>query len=112
PDEPLPPQGTLGFRVQLYGMLQWGDLFTARQKVALAVLTRGVWERPASDDGAVREGMAILVDRMADGNSALSSWLSSREEVKHVFARQALPIVWDFAEVFLFSDATRVSTEP
>ena len=33
PDEPLPPIGTLGFRVQRYGMLQWGDLFTARQKV-------------------------------------------------------------------------------
>jgi putative DNA methylase len=33
PDEPLPPQGTLGFRVQLYGMTQWGDLFTARQKM-------------------------------------------------------------------------------
>ena len=38
PDEPLPPIGTLGFRVQRYGMLQWGDLFTARQKVALATL--------------------------------------------------------------------------
>ena len=25
PDEPLPPIGTLGFRVQRYGMLQWGE---------------------------------------------------------------------------------------
>ena len=40
PDEPLPPIGTLGFRVQRYGMLQWGDLFTARQKVALVELAR------------------------------------------------------------------------
>jgi putative DNA methylase len=32
PDEPLPPVGTLGFRVQRYGMLQWGDLFTARRR--------------------------------------------------------------------------------
>ena len=32
PDEPLPSIGTLGFRVQRYGMLRWGDLFTARQK--------------------------------------------------------------------------------
>ena len=31
PDEPLPPIGMLGFRVQRYGMLQWGNLFTARQ---------------------------------------------------------------------------------
>ena len=35
PDEPLPPIGTLGFRVQRYGMVQWSDLFTARQKVSL-----------------------------------------------------------------------------
>ena len=27
PDEPLPPVGTLGFRVQRYGMRRWGDLF-------------------------------------------------------------------------------------
>ncbi len=26
PNEPLPPIGTLGFRVQRYGMLNWGDL--------------------------------------------------------------------------------------
>ncbi len=32
PDEPLPPVGTLGFRVQRYGMAKWGDLFTTRQK--------------------------------------------------------------------------------
>ena len=38
PNELLPPIGTLGFRVQRYGMLQWGDLFTARQKVALGKL--------------------------------------------------------------------------
>ena len=46
PDEPLPPIGTLGFRVQRYGMLQWGDLFTARQKVALQTLAAGF---PATD---------------------------------------------------------------
>ncbi len=39
PDEPLPPIGTLGFRVQRYGMLHWGDLFTARQKLALVTLS-------------------------------------------------------------------------
>ena len=35
PDEPLPPIGTLGFRVQRYGMAKWGDLFTARQKASV-----------------------------------------------------------------------------
>jgi hypothetical protein len=35
PDEPLPPDGTIGFRVQKYGMKTWGDLFTPRQALAL-----------------------------------------------------------------------------
>ena len=35
PTEPLPPQGTLGFRVQLYGMKEWSDLYTPRQLLAL-----------------------------------------------------------------------------
>lgn len=38
PNEPLPPIGTLGFRVQRYGMMHWGDLFTARQKMMLTGL--------------------------------------------------------------------------
>ncbi|GIW94559.1 MAG: hypothetical protein KatS3mg110_2600 [Pirellulaceae bacterium] len=58
PDEPLPPVGTLGFRVQRYGMLQWGDLFTARQKVALVTLGRLARERPREDGDAVRTAMA------------------------------------------------------
>ena len=45
PDELLPPVGTLGFRVQRYGIVQWGDLFTARQKLALVWLRR----RPFND---------------------------------------------------------------
>ncbi|GIW70822.1 MAG: hypothetical protein KatS3mg102_0364 [Planctomycetota bacterium] len=48
PDEPLPRRRSdaAAFRVQRYGMLQWGDLFTARQKVALVTLARLVRERP------------------------------------------------------------------
>ncbi|MDP8013022.1 MAG: DUF1156 domain-containing protein, partial [Nanoarchaeota archaeon] len=35
PDELLPPVGTLGFRIQRYGMNTWGDLFNSRQKLAM-----------------------------------------------------------------------------
>ena len=44
---------------------------------------------------------------LADGNASLASWLASREEVKHVFGRQALGMVWDFAAVDMRSEATR-----
>lgn len=44
PDEPLPPIGTLGFRIQRYGMTTWGDLFNARQKLALLTFAEKVRE--------------------------------------------------------------------
>ncbi|MET1124694.1 MAG: hypothetical protein ABWW66_05455 [Archaeoglobaceae archaeon] len=42
PDEELPPKETLGFRVQRYGTLKWGDLFNSRQKLALITFTEKV----------------------------------------------------------------------
>jgi adenine-specific DNA methylase len=103
PDEPLPPIGTLGFRVQRYGMLRWGDLFTARQKVALVELGRLV----SLSTEPLHNLLAIALNRVADGSASVSSWLASGEEVKHVYARQALPIVWDFGESNYMADASR-----
>jgi putative DNA methylase len=105
PDEPLPlMSGT--FNVPLYGMNRWGDLFTARQKVALVTLARAVRELPASVPEAVRLAMALVVNRCADYNSANCRWVSRGEFIGNTFTRQALPIVWDFAEVDPASNAT------
>ncbi len=97
PNEPLPPMGTLGFRIQRYGMLQWGDLFTARQKVSLATyasLIRSVSSLPVF--------LAVVLSRIANGSSSLCRWNPNpggfAEKIEATFARQALPIVWDFAE--------------
>ncbi|WP_420617289.1 DUF1156 domain-containing protein [Candidatus Palauibacter sp.] len=95
PDEPLPPIGTLGFRVQRYGMLQWGDLFAARQKVALAKIAQMV----RFDDSSSVPASDILVSRCSSFWSSLNMWVSQGEFVANVFGRQALPIVWDFCEV-------------
>ena len=103
PNEPLPPTGTLGFRVQRYGMLQWGDLFNARQKATLVQLGRHV----SLSTEPYRSLLAIALNRTADGSASLSGWLASGEEVKHVFARQALPIVWDFGEANYLASASR-----
>ncbi len=103
PDEPLPPIGTLGFNVQRYGMLQWGDLFTARQKVALVALSQSV----AALEESIRCLLAIAVNRIAGGGSSTSAWLASGEEVKHAIPRQALPIIWDFGESNCLATASR-----
>jgi len=106
PDEPLPPERTLGFRVQKYGMRTWGDLFTARQKLALATLARAVRELPAAVPEAVRLTMALVVNRCADRLSTICRWNVPGEKMEGTFSRQALPIVWDFAEVNPVSEAT------
>jgi putative DNA methylase len=114
PDEPLPPQGTLGFRVQLYGMLEWGNLFSARQALAITTFVRLVNEvgaKLSSDDKsdfrvALQSCLALAVDRLADKNASLTVWNSVGEKIEHVFGRQALPIAWDFPEVGIFSNST------
>ena len=107
PDEPTPVGGGRGagraFSLRRYGMEQWGDLFTARQKVVLAKLVSLTANAPAS----LAHLLGIALDRTADGSASVSTWLASGEEVKHVFARQALPIVWDFGESNYLSQASR-----
>ncbi|HEY1354056.1 MAG TPA: DNA adenine methylase, partial [Ktedonobacteraceae bacterium] len=125
------PEAALGFRVQNYGMTQHKDLFTSRQLVALTTFSDLVQEvrqqvftdAQASglpDDNlplhaggrgaqayadAVATYLALVVDRSVDRNSAICSWDSSpkMEALRNTFARQAIPMVWDFAEGNPFS---------
>lgn len=109
PTEPTPVGGGSGagraFSVQKYGMLQFGDLFTARQKVALGLLERLV---QGVDESAVAALLAFLVGRSATRSTSLCLWLShaDQETVWTTFGRQTLPIVWDFAEAVLTSEST------
>lgn len=104
PDEALPPIGTLGFRVQRYGMTRWRDVFTPRQLLTLATfgrLVRGVLAEDRAPDGfgvALRSCLALAVDRLADYQNTGCSWNPSGSALPHLFTRQALPIIWDFGE--------------
>jgi putative DNA methylase len=106
PDEPLPPTGTLGFRIQRYGMLRWGDLFTARQKLALLALpttVRNAAERHALGDG-ILEPISLALSRCSDFNSSLTTWAG--DFVRGTFGRAALPVVWDFCESFPLTETS------
>lgn len=119
------PDQALSFRVQAYGMTEWVDLFTNRQLTALTTLSdlvSEVRERVLNDAlaGEMEKGtrlekggsgaeayadavatyLGFAIDRIAAVNCALSRWNSatSKESVSDVFARQAIPMVWDFAE--------------
>lgn len=97
PDEPLPPVGTLGFRVQRYGMLQWSNLFAARQRVSMATLSRHVRVEGASSGcGAL---LALAFGRLSDQMSSLVRWLPTIEAVGSTFGRPTLSVAWDWCEI-------------
>src|SRR5690606_29510499 len=129
PDTDLPEQA-LGFRVQLYGMTKHRDLFTPRQLVALTTFSDLVAEareqvcRDAlaaglpDDDTPLREGgagarayaeavsvyVAFAVGRGSDYWSTIAT--PGEGFIRNTFARQAIPMTWDFAEANPFSDST------
>jgi adenine-specific DNA methylase len=111
PDEPTPAGGGSGagraFSVQKYGMVQWGDLFTARQKVAMAAFAAATRASDRTVSRECRDLLAIAVDRVGDATASLTGWLASGEEVKHVFSRPALQMVWDFGETNPLTEASR-----
>ena len=112
--ESLMPDGQLNhlrgfFNVVLYGMTTWGDLFSPRQALGLTTLVE-LLHRVApneSDPGfktAIQTCLALALDRCADKCASLVVWDNTRDMATHVFGRQALPMIWDFAEVNLLSD--------
>lgn len=98
PDEPLPPRGTLGFRIQAYGMSYWRDLFSSRQLLALATTARAIHDLARSESAEVTEVLALTADRLCDFNSTLSRWAPNRETSAATFGRHALPMLWSFCE--------------
>ncbi|MDR2422317.1 MAG: DUF1156 domain-containing protein [Deltaproteobacteria bacterium] len=47
--------------------------------------------------------LSFIIDKLADYHSTLCSWIPSLEAVRGSFARQALPMVWDYVEANPFS---------
>jgi putative DNA methylase len=85
------------------GCETFADLFTKRQLLALCCLAERV---SRLEDPAVRTLLAFAVDKMADYNSAHSRWTAAGEFIGDTFGRQAIPIVWSFAEINPFSGAS------
>ena len=115
------PEQALGLRVQNYGLRAHRDLFTARQLTALTTFSDLVGEvveivaRDAAHAGidargyaaAVATYLGFAVDKMAEGNSAQCTWspLPTKLHVVSTFGRQALSMIWDFAEANIFGNS-------
>ncbi|MBN1842595.1 MAG: DUF1156 domain-containing protein [Deltaproteobacteria bacterium] len=103
PDEPLPTKEShraVGSQLPLYGFKVWGDLFTERQKVVLVKLYDLI-----GDKGILTPFLGCAFSRVAMSDMSCTRWNAVAEKMQHTFGRQALPMVWDFAEVVLTANA-------
>lgn len=115
PDESVPLEDHQSFRTALYGLSTYRDLFTPRQLLTLLTLCKYV--RKAHDQclastgntdfaTAVASYLTLLVGRVADRGSTLCHWDNTAEKTANTYARQALPMVWDFSEANPFGGAS------
>jgi len=123
PDMAL-PDNPRDFKTPNYGLTKFGDLFTPRQLVALTTFSDLVGEAiercrqdalaaGLPDDGvgldaggtgatayaqAVGVYLAFALSKQADLGNSLCRWESIAQCPRQLFGRQAIPMVWDFAE--------------
>jgi putative DNA methylase len=129
-----PSRGTWASNAQgrIYGFKTFGDYFTPRQLVGLTTFSDLVTETRerirldaaaygAPDDGkllcdggtsatAYAEAIAVYltfgINKLADRGSTICGWDNSRDSLRNTFGRQAIPMVWDFAEANPFSESS------
>jgi putative DNA methylase len=129
------PTGTLptnprDFKTPNYGMTEWADLFTNRQLTALTTfsdLVSEVRERvlkdaatagsrpgaPLANGGtdaeayadAVAVYLSLSASKMSVFHCTIARWRSDADKTAPAFGRQAIPMVWDFAEAQPFAGA-------
>ncbi len=116
----------------IYGLDEFHKLFTNRQLTALTTFSDLVAEaQKKAEKDAVEAGMAddsaplseggqgaraygeavgvylgFVISKLADRGSSICSWDSSREGLRNTFGRQAIPMVWDYAEGNPFSHSS------
>ncbi len=130
PEQEL-PNDPRNFWTVSYGLTKYADLFTHRQLMALTTFSDLVTEARArveedagkailpEDKNPLRDGgigsrayaesvsvyLGIALSRLSDICNSLCRWESSKTQVRNLFGRQAIPMLWDYAENGLFSRA-------
>lgn len=125
------PTNPRWFSPPAFGMTDYSQLFTSRQLTALTTFSALVGEaQKKAEADAVAAGMfndhialadggtgaraygeavgvylAFVIDKVADYNSSLCHWQTAGGKAANTFSRQAIPMVWDFAEANVFADA-------
>jgi len=118
PDEPTPEGKGKGaeraFSVRNYGLNTWGDLFNSRQKLALITFVDKVREayQKMVEEGydeeyakAVVTYLGLNFNRFASYCSTLGYWHVTGEKMSPAMQRQAIAMVFDYAESNPFAES-------
>lgn len=96
-----------------FGISKWAELFTARQMLCLLAFAASVHraERQLAALGtppdmarAILSYLGLLTDRLAAYGNSFCGWNYHEQAVGSLFGRQAIPMVWDFAEVSILAE--------
>lgn len=119
PSEPINPirpfKNTRGLSaVTRIGCESFIDLYNGRQALTIYtlynILKRIRFEEEFPTDkgiaDAIQLALAFAIDRSVSQNTSMSRWDATRLTIKGAFSKQALAVVWDFAEANPFSGGT------
>lgn len=113
PNEKLPNVTRLtGGFIVAWGYTEWGQMFAHRQLLAMQALvnTLNGLKREIGiekDYGkAIVTYLGILIDRAAAIETSFGRWDVSRENVQSPFSRQAIPMIFDYPEAYLFGNTS------
>jgi putative DNA methylase len=125
------PDNPRDFKTPNYGLTTFGDLFTARQLVALNTFSDLVQEarerverdaaaaglaqddRPLCEGGAGAKAYAdavglylvCAIDKLSTATNSICTWQTDPTRLVAAFGRQAIPMTWDYAEANAFGGA-------
>lgn len=91
------------------GCSKYSHLYNDRQILAINAFFDVVARTPCGSDAeglAVKTLLALAVSRGVYQNTTMSRWDASRLTIKGAFSKQALAVVWDYAEANPFSGAS------
>ncbi|GBD43557.1 hypothetical protein HRbin40_01031 [bacterium HR40] len=115
PSEPMDTESQTTVAGRGFGITKWSELFTPRQMLCLLTFAAAVREAQAAmrQSGidperakAVGTYLGVAINRIADRGSSLCHWDNAYTKTANTFGRQALPMVWDFAEANPFGDSS------
>lgn len=105
------PSKLTGGTCYAYGLETWGSIFTNRQLLVLNTMMEVLRDLPTKEldieyEKAIKTYLSFLLSQIANHGASICGWNAPNNQMRSVFARQAIPMAWDFAEVNPFSNST------